>query len=120
MKKPTKVKAVIPMSKRLGEVAPITHFASTPIKLTWEEAADVGLIRHRDLPKKGREAYFEIVPDWGITKTYHARLRGANGEVIAWTETYTRKANALKAIKLVQASAGAKVVDLTVKTKGAK
>lgn len=53
---------------------------------------------------------FEIVPD---AQGCHARFI-SGGQIIWWTESYTRKANAQHAIDLVKAlAAAAPVYDLT-------
>ena len=43
---------------------------------------------------------------------YYARAKARNGEVIATTEMYTTKANALAAARLLQAGGGT-ITDLT-------
>lgn len=63
-----------------------------------------------------------------ITQSYHGdafekragyrwRFIAGNGENVAYGEEYTRKANALKAIRAIQRAASAPVLDLS---KGAK
>lgn len=47
----------------------------------------------------------------GANKQWYWRLRGANGEIIANSEGYRRKRDALRCIKLVQGSACAVVVE---------
>jgi uncharacterized protein YegP (UPF0339 family) len=46
----------------------------------------------------------------GATKQWYWRLRAKNGEIIATGEGYTRKRDALHAIKLVRQSADAPLV----------
>lgn len=46
-----------------------------------------------------RKPRFEIVRN--APRSYHVRFRGANGRVVWWTESYTRRGAAVDAIVLI-------------------
>jgi uncharacterized protein len=56
-------------------------------------------------------ARFEIIKDKGGKYRFH--LRAGNGQVVAASQAYERKANAEKGIQAVKKATDAEVVDLT-------
>ena len=49
-----------------------------------------------------REPRFEVVRGFTLVGwEWHARYRGANGRIVWWTETYTRRRYAVRAIESI-------------------